>query len=1456
MLALIGVAPLLENPIIAYDNGGTAAYDSSTDLFEINATPIGYTADAGSGIFFGGTVDLDILVDDSGNLIGGVADNDFVLTGSLDTNIDFIPDFTGDLLTAEITQFGFQENGVIDEFDFVLSITGGALASFYVGRDLGITLQLENSSFNDDFAVDFSGGPAKGNIGGLQPAGNPAEPGIAIEKSTNGQDADAETGPLIAVGDTADFEYVVTNTGNVPLASVTVTDDEGVVVTFQNGDSNNNGLLDLDESWVYSGSTTVVAGQYTNLGLVTGLDSTGEVAEPVSDSDPSNHFGVAIGIDIEKATNGDDADIAPGPTVLVGDNVAFEYVVTNTGNVPVSNVTVIDDQGVFVTFESGDANNDGRLDVDETWIYTGSTIATAGLYTNIGSVSGFDSTGTITDAATDSDPSNHTGVVAEIDVMKFVDVTTITEQMVVVDFEGLAPGTIVADQFPGVTVEAENRRHPTAGNRAMIFDSSNPTGNDYDLGTPNQAFGGPGVGAGGGLGSDNPNEVGLGNILIISEDGDSSDPDDEAQGGVFKFTFDSPVRVDHLELLDIDSNESGGSVVTMTTPSGQHTFSIPSVGNNSFQRIDVGVEDVLSMTVDFVSSGAITELKFTEFSETKEWFDANTGPGPSFETGEAVEFSYKVTNPGDVAISNVQLSDDNATPGVPQDDFAPTFVSGDINGNSELDPGEEWIYEASIIAVATGQFTNTGEVLGDVVGFADATVSDDDPANYSVVGLPAIDIEKFTNGVDADDPNGDVPEVAPGGTVTWTYEVTNTGQTPFGHSEVTVTDDNGTPTDTSDDFEPAFVPSSDVGGDGILSPGETWIYSASDVAEQLGESTGESTRFRLTGNSALDGTNGNIRSFVSEGITVNASAFSRSSSGSWEEAFLGAFSSGLGVTDVSEGNGGNGTHRVDNVGKLNYVLFEFSESVVVDRVFLDSVVHDSDISVWVGSINDAFTNHVTLSDSILSELEEETNNTRSSRSRWANVNADEVVGNVLVVAASVKDHTPEDRFKIKKLKIQKVDPGIYSNLATVLADTVTDSDPSHYRNPTLTDSGKIGNFVWEDVNMNGRQDAGEAGIEGVEVTLLDAGGNPIDSTTTDAGGMYLFSELPAGDYRVKFSAPDGFVFSPQFQGSDPDNGSNADPHTGITNSIWLDPHEIDNTIDAGLYESAVDVMFEAEDFDHAESPWRVFHSSEASEGRLIKAPNGTGSHYNHVPNGESAKYTFSVGESGAYEISGLVKAVNGRDNSVWVRVNQQGWVQWHMDIATSFEWQTVTDGFDQQSMTFDLTQGQNQLEIRVREDGTKLDKFMVSRVQYSTVIISANDYVAGGGDWIVDHDEDGNEFLVAGGNHYQAPDVGDVLTYQFDIAEAGAYHVFGHVSASNSVENSFWVRIDGGDWVEWHLTVTGDGNWEWQTVTQGHSQAPVTFDLTEGSHTLEVAIRESGTELDLWAVTTDANFDG
>ena len=58
----------------------------------------------------------------------------------------------------------------------------------------------------------------------------------------------------------------------------------------------------------------------------------------------------------------------------------------------------------------------------------------------------------------------------------------------------------------------------------------------------------------------------------------------------------------------------------------------------------------------------------------------------------------------------------------------------------------------------------------------------------------------------------------------------------------------------------------------------------------------------------------------------------------------------------------------------------------------------------------------------------------------------------------------------------------------------------------------IGDYVWNDSNGNGIQNAGETGIGGVTLTLTGTngtGGSVTDHATTSASGAYLFTEAPA-----------------------------------------------------------------------------------------------------------------------------------------------------------------------------------------------------------------------------------------------------------------------------------------------------------------------------------------------------------
>lgn len=115
--------------------------------------------------------------------------------------------------------------------------------------------------------------------------------------------------------------------------------------------------------------------------------------------------------------------------------------------------------------------------------------------------------------------------------------------------------------------------------------------------------------------------------------------------------------------------------------------------------------------------------------------------------------------------------------------------------------------------------------------------------------------------------------------------------------------------------------------------------------------------------------------------------------------------------------------------------------------------------------------------------------------------------------------------------------------------------------------GKLGDRVWLDTNANGIQEAGESGLNGVTVQLYDESGTLLSTALTsgDSGqpGMYLFADLPKGEYRLKLIAPVGYAFTVAEASGDAQSDSNA-AATGWTQQITLGEGEANLSIDAGL----------------------------------------------------------------------------------------------------------------------------------------------------------------------------------------------------------------------------------------------------------------------------------------------------
>lgn len=162
--------------------------------------------------------------------------------------------------------------------------------------------------------------------------------------------------------------------------------------------------------------------------------------------------------------------------------------------------------------------------------------------------------------------------------------------------------------------------------------------------------------------------------------------------------------------------------------------------------------------------------------------------------------------------------------------------------------------------------------------------------------------------------------------------------------------------------------------------------------------------------------------------------------------------------------------------------------------------------------------------------------------------------------------------------------GQYANMSTVEGTpetggpNVTDEDPSHY---VGIPRASIGDLVFRDTNNNGIQDGGEPGVDGVTVELYNTDNVLIGTTVTTGGGLYLFDQLPPGDYYLTFintvSSDSCTIPNVGDDASDSDGiPSGTDPRgpTCTTTPTTLSPGETDLTWDLGLVFTPASIILE------------------------------------------------------------------------------------------------------------------------------------------------------------------------------------------------------------------------------------------------------------------------------------------
>ena len=562
------------------------------------------------------------------------------------------------------------------------------------------------------------------------------EPKIQVVKSQT-LTTDANSNGLPDEGDVVTYSYDVTNTGNVTLSSVTLVDDVEGTLTLSDVATDGIGVLAVGDSETASAAHTVTQAEFDAGTLVNIATAAGEGPQgrPVQDTDTETvMFMENPAIQVVKTQElTTDANLNGLPDV--GDVVTYSYTVTNTGDVTLSNVSLVDD--VEGTLTLSDVALDG---VDVLAVGDSETAS-----------------------------SDHTVTQAEFDAGPLTNIATA---------DGESPlGTNVSDTDTQTVNFTQTPAIQVVKSQALTSDANeNGLPDVGDVVTYSYTV-------------TNTGDVTLSNVVL-----------DDTVEGILTL---SDVAGDTVAVLAVGDSETASAAHTVT----QAEFNAASLTNIATATGDgptgTPVEDDDTVTVP--QNPAIQVVKSQALTS-----DANLNGLP--DVGDVVTYSYTVTNTGDVTLSNVVLEDD--VEGVlTLSDAAGDTVAVLAVGDSETASSDHTVTQAEFDA---GTLVNIATATGE--GPTGTPVEDDDTVTVPFVQNPAIQVVK-SQALTSDANLNGLPDV--GDVVTYSYTVTNTGDVTL--SNVVL-----------DDTVEGILTLSDVAGDtvAVLAVGDSETASAAHTVTQ------------------------------------------------------------------------------------------------------------------------------------------------------------------------------------------------------------------------------------------------------------------------------------------------------------------------------------------------------------------------------------------------------------------------------------------------------------------------------------------------------------------------------------------------------------------------------------------------------------------------------------------------
>ena len=258
------------------------------------------------------------------------------------------------------------------------------------------------------------------------------------------------------------------------------------------------------------------------------------------------------------------------------------------------------------------------------------------------------------------------------------------------------------------------------------------------------------------------------------------------------------------------------------------------------------------------------------------------------------------------------------------------------------------------------------------------------------------------------------------------------------------------------------------------------------------------------------------------------------------------------------------------------------------------------------------------------------------------------------------------------------------------------------------------------------------------------------------------------------------------------------------------------------------------------------------------------------PSDESAnriRFVFDVKDAGSYKLFARIRARDGNSDSYWVRTNGGSWYRWSSGIEQSndLKWNRLPNSVP-------LRAGSNTIDFAYREPGAELDKIYVTTSSTtptgsgsagtnctagpnSSVFWLEAECAEVGSRWQKQSSgsaSGGTYVVVSGRNATDSPpsdEAANRVRFNVNGATAGNYRLFARIDAPSGLDDSFWVRVNGGSWYKWYLGINQRVGFSWNRL-------PQTLNLRSGANTVDFAYREDGSKLDKLFLTQGSTSPG